>query len=203
MAITLKLNSGGFVRCLTRSDLELTPPPQKKIPLATKRLDYTDHKHFFKKTPPLNTITGCSLCESRSKTPRGKAKYLFILKEKNFKRKKKLEKRRRKKRPHFRWVSERCISSHSDPLCFPSSCLKGAWRGYYSVDKSTLLLGRRARHRARKLPFGWGFLYVHPYGIFFFFFLLPCNYRTVFTWNYKNHHHHDNFLKNLYEKFSI
>lgn len=53
MAITLKLNSGGFVRCLTRHDLELTK--KKKIPIATKQLNYTDHKHFFKKknTPPL------------------------------------------------------------------------------------------------------------------------------------------------------
>lgn len=46
MAITLKLNSGGFVRGLTRSDLELT---KKKIPIATKQLNYTDHKHFLKK----------------------------------------------------------------------------------------------------------------------------------------------------------
>lgn len=91
MAITLKLNSGGFVHCLTRSDLELTK--KKKIPIATKQLNYTDHKHFFKKTNPLNTIAGSSLCESGSKTPTAEAKYLFILKEK--------KKKEREKRPHF------------------------------------------------------------------------------------------------------
>lgn len=49
MAITLKLNSGGFVRCLTRSDLGLSKKNKikNKISVATKQLNYTDHKHFF------------------------------------------------------------------------------------------------------------------------------------------------------------
>lgn len=77
MAITLKLNSSGFVRCLTRSDLELTK--KKKIPIATKQLNYTDHKHFLKKNNnPLNTITGSSLSESGSRTPTVEAKYLSL-----------------------------------------------------------------------------------------------------------------------------
>lgn len=55
MAITLKLNRGGFVRCLTRSDLEFTKKtsqPTQTIPIATKQLNYPDHKHFFKNPPP-------------------------------------------------------------------------------------------------------------------------------------------------------
>lgn len=80
MAITLKLNSGGFVCCLTRSDLELTKK-KKKIPIAMKQQNYTDHKHFLKKittTTPLNTITGSSLCERGSRTPTAEAKYLCL-----------------------------------------------------------------------------------------------------------------------------
>lgn len=36
MAITLKLNSGGFVHCLTRSDLELTKKKKKKNPYCNE-----------------------------------------------------------------------------------------------------------------------------------------------------------------------
>lgn len=61
MAKTLKLNSGGFVRSLTRSDLELTKRKKRKggggeekkeIPIATKQLNYTDHKHFLTQKNP-------------------------------------------------------------------------------------------------------------------------------------------------------
>lgn len=77
MAITLKFNSGGFVRCLMRSDLELTK--KKIIPIAMKQLNYTDHKHFLKKkNNPLNTTTGSSLCESGCRTPTVEAKYLSL-----------------------------------------------------------------------------------------------------------------------------
>lgn len=84
MAITLKLNSGGFVRCLTRSDLGLSKKNKikNKISVATKQLNYTDHKHFFffffksLETPslgPRSTKAGKRLLERR-------IKYLFILK---------------------------------------------------------------------------------------------------------------------------
>lgn len=148
MAITLKLNSGGFVRCLTRSDLELT---KKKIPIATKQLNYTDHKHFLKKTQPSKHHHWLLALWKREQDSYSGGK-IFILNG---------GRKESEKRPHFQWICHWCISSHCNPLCFPSSCLKGAWRGWLQQGYIHAPLGQASSPSSPPAPLWMGFSFMY------------------------------------------
>jgi len=171
MAITLKLNSGGFVRCLTRSDLELTK--KKKIPLATKQLNYTDHKHFFTKPPPSKHCRWLPALRKRERDSYHRTQNtclsLRVRGEEGTKNKK-------RERKALLFCKGATGAPPATATLYVSHRAAPKVRGGAgcSVDKPTLLSGRRARRQARKLPFGGGLLYLDPDGIFLFsFFFFP------------------------------